>query len=198
MSNLTRPVGPLPPRVYWMRRFVVLAVALVVVILIGTIIGKVAGSGSAAEKTNAGQEPSPGASESKQPAGLPVDCAKAELGLSLGANGSRFVAGQNLTFAVDVKNVGEAPCLADVNAETLAIDIVSGKDEIWSSARCVEAEPELLLLEPGDVQSVSTNWDRMRNDSKCSEKNAEAKAGTYRASAHLAGASSEELVFTLE
>lgn len=196
MSNLVRPVGPLPPRVYWIRRVVVLAVALVVVILTATIVAKIAGGGSASGADGPVADPKPSPTDAAA-SGLPADCSEGDLDLNLAADRSSFSSEQNPRFTVELKNRGEAPCLIDANAQTLAVDVISGKDQIWSSDFCVEAKSELLLLDPKDVHSVAIDWDRGRNDAKCSKNNGEAKPGTYRASARIGDAVSKELVFTL-
>lgn len=196
MSNLLRPVGPLPPRVYWARRLVVLVVAILVVVLTAVLVVKVinrgsdAGPGAAASTTGS-------ASESKDASGAPVDCTKDDIGLTLTASGTTFAEGQQPTFSVQVNNVGEVPCLVDVNPKELSVDVVSGQDEIWSSALCVKGKPELLLLGGDDVHTVPTQWERVRNSKDCSKKTVDAKPGTYRASASLRGAKSAEVVFTL-
>lgn len=195
MSNLLHPVGPLPPKVYWVRRLLVLAVAILVVVITATIVVKIiGGSSSDSDKSNAGSK----STESKNaPAGSPLNCTGDDIALTLGANSSAFAEGQNPTFSVEVSNVGADSCLVDANEETLSVEIVSGKDQIWSSGFCTEAEQELLLLGPEDVHAVAKNWDRVRNDKKCSKDPADAKPGTYRATANLLGAKSKELVFTL-
>lgn len=45
MSSVIRPVGPLPPRVYWVRRLVLIGVVVVVVALVAALVSKVAGAG---------------------------------------------------------------------------------------------------------------------------------------------------------
>lgn len=72
MSNLLHPVGPLPPKVYWVRRLVVLAVAILVVVITATIVVNViGGSSSDSDKSNKGAT---SADSDKGPAGSPVDC----------------------------------------------------------------------------------------------------------------------------
>ncbi len=197
MSNLLRPVGPLPPRVYWVRRLVVLVVAVLVVIVTATIVVKIIGGGSNSAADGGPAKSSADATAKKNASGTPVDCTKDDIGLTLSASGTTFVSGQQPTFSVEVSNIGEMPCLVDVNAETLSVDVVSGKDEIWSSSFCVKAKSELLLIGGDDVHKATKEWDRMRNDKKCSKQDVAAKPGTYRAVASLRGAKSKELVFTL-
>lgn len=45
MSTVIRPVGPLPPRVYWVRRLLLIGVVVVVVALVAALVSKVAGAG---------------------------------------------------------------------------------------------------------------------------------------------------------
>lgn len=44
MGTVTRPVGPLPPRVYWVRRFALLVVLVLVVVLVSVVVRAVTGS----------------------------------------------------------------------------------------------------------------------------------------------------------
>ena len=47
MSTVIRPVGPLPPRVYWVRRILLIAAVVVVVALVAAAVSKIAGAGDA-------------------------------------------------------------------------------------------------------------------------------------------------------
>lgn len=51
MSRVIRPSGPLPPRVYWTRRLLLVAVAILVISLIWWVLGRISGS---AEEPTAG------------------------------------------------------------------------------------------------------------------------------------------------
>jgi hypothetical protein len=60
MSAVTRPRGPLPPRVYWIRRALVLAFALLLVFTVGKVVGGGDdGSDKDARAAQVAAEPSP-------------------------------------------------------------------------------------------------------------------------------------------
>ena len=73
MSTVIRPVGPLPPRVYWVRRILLIAAVVVVVALVAAAVSKIAGAGDASPAkptpSAAATEPSGSGGKDGQPAG---------------------------------------------------------------------------------------------------------------------------------
>ncbi|NKX92386.1 hypothetical protein HF995_03710 [Sanguibacter hominis ATCC BAA-789] len=225
MSTVIRPVGPLPPRVYWVRRLLLIAAVVVVVALVAAAVSKIAGAGDAptAKPTvsAAATEPSGSGGKDGQPAGgtdeKPADqsaeepvkdgaesggsgdvpaCAQEDVGITLSADGETFQ-GRNVKFALEVTNTSDRSCLIDVTDKTRELVIVSGPARIWGSADCVDPKPRMLLLAAGQSDTASLTWKRVRSEPGCPTKGVEAKAGTYRATASILGKTSDEVVLVL-
>ena len=193
MSHLFRPVGPHSTRVYWKRRIVVLAV---LVVLVGAVIG--IGTALAKKGTPAPGPTPPAATGKDKDSAKSPQCGKADIDLTLTADAQTYAAGTNPRFSIELRNAGDRPCLVDVNATTRVLQVVSGKDDVFSSGHCAEGTPRLLLLKAAETDATTITWERMRSDKTCPAKPAVAKAGTYKASVTLAGATSKEVTFVLK
>ena len=193
MSHLFRPVGPHSTRVYWKRRIVVLAV---LVVLIAIVVGL--GVALAKKGTPAPKPSTPAATSAKKKTGTPPLCVKGDIDLTLTADAQNYAAGTNPRFSIELRNAGARPCLVDVNATTRVLQVVSGKDNVFSSGHCANGEPQLLLLKADETSATTITWKRVRSDATCPATSAEAKAGTYKATATLVGATSKEVTFVLK
>jgi hypothetical protein len=179
--GVLRPAGSLPARVYWVRRFVVLAAVLAVVLIVAWIVPFVVGKVGAA------------------PVG-PQPCAAGALGLTLAADAASYPAGALPTLSVTIVNNGPTECVVDAGEAQREIVITSGTDRIWSSRDCATgvALTRELLLAPGAPDATTVQWQRTRSAAGCPGDHPAALKGTYSATLTLAGASSPPVVFVLE
>ncbi|MDM8084790.1 hypothetical protein QUV83_08450 [Cellulomonas cellasea] len=204
--GVLRPAGPLPSRVYWTRRFVVLGLPLlVVIVIVWALVGRggspqdandvnAEGSGEAGE-----QAPDDGSDEEPADPGAPQACAPEALGLTLAADSASYAAAAVPTFTVTLENVGEVDCLVDAGSGQLELAIVSGEDRIWSSRDCPAGAVERkLLLQPGKSDVTQAQWTRVRSAEGCATGLPAVKSGTYSATLTVAGAASAPQVFVLE
>lgn len=201
--GVLRPAGPLPSRVYWTRRFVVLGLPLLVVIAIVWVLVGRGGSPQDANDVNAEgsgeQQPADGAEDEPADAGAPQACAPEALALTLAADSASYAAAAIPTFTVTLANTGEADCLVDAGSGQLEIAIVSGEDRIWSSRDCPAGAAERkLLLGPGQSDVTQVQWTRVRSAEGCATGLPAVKSGTYSATLAVAGAASAPQVFVLE
>lgn len=220
MGTVLRPVGPLPPRVYWVRRLLLIGAVVLVVALVAAVVSKVAGAGepdgatgkpAAASTSGAGdgkkvtQEVKDAASgdadkggteEAPETPGDVPACAKGDVGIKLSADGETFK-GRNVKFALEVTNTSDRSCLIDVTHKTRELVIMSGPARVWGSADCVAPEPRMLLLAAGQSDKAALTWKRVRSEPGCPTKGVEAKPGTYRATATVLGRASDEVVLVL-
>ncbi|MGO1315917.1 MAG: hypothetical protein ACTMIR_02605 [Cellulomonadaceae bacterium] len=239
MGTLRHPAGPLPARVYWVRRLLVLGVVLAVLVAVIALVGRLGadaapgaadGATPSAQGDGAGGDAAGGdategeAAEGEadaaataegeategdgdgtadeaaetQAAGVPRECTAADMAVSLVSDASTYPAGQNPVFTVEVRAVGDEPCLVDVSDAARALVIVSGSAHVWSSAECREVAARTVLLAPEQVDAQTISWDRTRTDGQCERELPVATAGTYRASVELLGARTDELVLVLQ
>ncbi len=156
------PRGPLPARVYWVRRTLVLVVALALVFGIGKLL---TGFGGDPQATTAAAAPSRTAQSSSQPTASPsasvpaAQPTKAQKGkktvqpLSVPTGtcdpanidvvpAMRKVDGGS-TITLPLKLIStDGSCTWQVSPEALVVKMISGKDRIWTSQDCRSAVPD--------------------------------------------------------
>ena len=195
---------PLPARVYWVRRLVVLGIPLLLILL---VVWLVAGRGSGDDPTPAAQTSStPAAETDVEPSTTPTtdhggvaDCAPAELVLAMTPDATSYAPGVPATFTVSITNTGTEPCLVDAGEAQREIVITSGADRVWSNRDCIAAgtESRTLLLPGGGVDATPFAWNQVRSAEGCPAGLPTPGAGTYSAQLNLAGASAPPAVFGL-
>ncbi|WP_372593698.1 hypothetical protein [Actinotalea sp.] len=197
MSNVVHPVGPRPPRVYWVRRIVAAIALLAVIAVLWTLVLLVLRLvGGTDDGAAAAAEPSP--SETAAASG-PAPCQPSDLEMSVTATAQSYPAGTNPEFTVGVVNAGASSCTFDPSGAQREVTITSGSDRVWSSADCqAEGSEDLLLLATGASAPATVSWDRSRSAEGCPEGLPEPRPGTYRATATVLGVTLPEVVFTLE
>ncbi len=201
--GVLRPAGHLPARVYWVRRLVVVLLAVAVVVL--AVIGVKALTGSdpasGADATAGSADEQPGETTDEQPADTeegPVACDPATLGVALAADATTYAAGALPTFTITLVNNGSDACLIDAGDTQREILITSGSDRIWSSKDCATGEALSLLVGAGQSDVRTVQWDRLRSAEGCAGERAAARSGTYQAVLTLAGIATEPVVFGLD
>jgi hypothetical protein len=182
MTSFTR--GPLPARVYWTRRLLVVALGLLLVVGIARLLG--AGSDGSSGPDRAAQvaaestaSPSAGAttgtpatpgstapSPAKQRPGragkapAPVlaepqgTCTEEDIAVS--PRTRTAVAGPHgeVRIALDLRTLTSEACTWQVSARTLTVKITSGEDDIWSSRQCPRAVPRADVVVRRDVTTT--------------------------------------------
>lgn len=196
MSTVLRPVGPEPPRVYWVRRLIVLVAVVLVLALIGTVVRGWFAPGEAETPPGAAAEAAEadgGASTS------PAACTPDELTVTATTAVRVHEAGESPQINVTVTNTGDAACTVDLGPAQVEVLITSGADRIWSSADCPaqDGKNRLLLLPPGDRETTDVLWPRERSAPECPDGLPEPRPGTYRAEVTVEGVTSEPTVFEL-
>lgn len=218
--GVVRPSGPLPARVYWVRRTIVLGLPLLVVALVVWVVVGRGASGASADGTEPSSTGSPTAGteggdageetgdqaaddgdgeQDDASSGKPANCAPEVLALAITATAESFPAGVSPTFAVSITNTGTEPCLVDAGEAQREVVITSGVDRVWSSRDCVAAgtEERTLLLAGGVADETPLAWNRVRSAQGCPAGQPEPGAGTYSAAFTLAGATATPAVFGL-
>ena len=219
MSNLLRPVGDLPPSVYWVRRALLALAAIVVLVVLFRVLGggpePAASSGplqsptttptSTPSVSDASTGP-PGTARSngsETPAArtstTPKDdgrCAAGAVRVSVVPVARTVAVGRPLNLHVSLSTGGAAGCAATVDAEQLVVTVISGKDRIWTSSHCVKAIPKATLaLDAGKPSTTTVTWDGHRSVATCPANQAAAKPGTYVVQAAYSGQLSSQQAF---
>lgn len=213
------PRGPLPARVYWFRRLVVLAVAVLLVAGLARLLGgsSDASSDEGAQATTAGATTStsadatdPAATEApttpveqprrKKKKQTPTEAPLAEPSGTC-QNGdivatpaiTEAPGGSDVAITVNLRTRVTAACTWTVSPDTLTVTITSGSDAIWSSRECPAAiVPQDVVVRQAVDAPVVVTWNAKRSDEECSALTEWALPGFYHVeTAALAGEPTE-------
>ena len=209
------PRGPLPARVYWFRRLVVLGVAVLLVAGLARLLGgsSDASSDEDPQATTAGATTSasadPGESAATQAPTVPTDKPKRKkkkqtpteppLAEPVGTceNGdivatptiTEAPGGSDVPITLNLRTRVTAACTWTVSPDTLTVSITSGTDSIWSSRECPAAiVPQDVVVRQAVDAPVVITWNAKRSDDECSAFTEWAMPGFYHVeAAALAG-----------
>jgi hypothetical protein len=224
MTAVTRPRGPLPARVYWTRRLLLVAVAFALVLGIARLLGGggsgtpearpvgAAVSSSAPAAGSQSPQPSPGASsqttgraaKGKTPSPSPTPlasptgaCADSDVVATPSVKGTAY-AGHSVVFTMTLTTLSSPACTWDVSSKVMAVKVTSGSDRIWSTQECSGAVPrQSVVVRKDHPVDVSVAWNGQRSDSDCTRSTAWAEPGYYHVVAASFGAEPIDVQFEL-
>ncbi len=196
MSSVLFPVGPLPPRVYWVRRAIVLALPLILIIVIAVSCS--GGGGKPPGRAGAGSGPTTTPTDSAS-SNQNAACAAGQLSatLSVSAPGGIYQTGQSPTFMATITNVSAASCQLTTNPANELWRVFSGAAQWFTtqgSGCTVTNAPVTTTLAPGATHKLSVQWDGKRLGPGCTHGE-QALPGTYVLRATLDGVKAQKAVF---
>jgi hypothetical protein len=196
MSSVLYPVGPQPPRVYWVRRLVVLGVPLILILIIAISCSGGGGAGKPSRGTGANATPT--ASTTPEDTSNPnAACAPTDLSASVvaSADDGIYEVGESPTFTATIRNVSLRTCKFTSTPANEIWKVTSGAAQWWSTAApCSRTGPaKTKRLAPQASQQISFTWDGTRQDPGCDSGDA-AQPGTYVLHAKLDGVKAQKVV----
>lgn len=218
MTSLTR--GPLPARVYWVRRVLVLGTAVLMVLAIARVLAGGSDGSSGDEPRGALVAGVPTASDSPTPP-VPTDtrtkeprkvkekeppepvlaepegeCADEDIAVT--PTVERAVAGGTVLLVLELRTVTSPACTWRVSPDTLTVKITSGSDDIWSSRLCERAIPRRDVVVRKKVGTkVGVRWSGRRSDDGCTRYTDWALPGWYHVNAAALAGEPSDLQFRL-
>ena len=214
MGSVTKTRGRLPRRVYWVRRSLVLATALLMVFGIGRLVGATgsddpdrpvrATTSSAKQPASSAPAPvvgpvAPRALNRKQKASPPALAAPSgacrDDEITVLPSVPKAAAGGNITL--QLRLLGTQPaCTFQVAPESLVVKITSGEDRIWSSQECPKSIPATtVVVRSGTPVDVPLVWSGRRSDEDCSTHTSWALPGFYHVFAAALGSTPTDVQF---
>lgn len=218
MSEVLTGKGPQPPVVYWIRRALVLVVAVVV---IGLLVWAFTPKGQQPTAGVPADTPSVAASDpvsTPSPSGSPsggivpttstspsastapaVDVCE-PIGVQLDLKGFKSVkSGSKQTFSVTVENNTALPCVMEITPATFGLRVVSGSDPVFSTAHCDKWLPAVKkqTLKAGATVEFKVDWKTFRSAQGCKQAKGLLGAGTYLATAAYKENSTARMAFQL-
>ncbi len=204
MSNVARPRGPLPARVYWVRRALVLGLAFLLIFGFARLLGRNDGEDSAGDSGSgvaeqAAGEPSATTTtqttpsdtskakpkKTRTPLPQPTGACKPE-DVTVEPDLDRGVGGGRIEIPFLLTGVEEA-CTFQVSNSTMVIKITSGNDLIWSSQQCATVPSQDVVVRSATTTKVTLVWNGRRSDDDCSRSAKWAEAGWYHVEAAALG-----------
>lgn len=214
--------GPLPARVYWVRRLLVLGTAVLLVVAIARLLG--GGSDAASEPEQAAQaaaDASTGSTpavdvvstpseksgkgkkkKSKTPDPTPTlavpvgECDDTDVAVTPVVKNA--VAGRDVTVTLQLRTVEAEACTWAVGPGALTMNITSGRDDIWSSRDCPRVIPrEPVVVRNAATSSIEVTWNAKRSDAECTRFTEWAGIGWYHVTASALGGEPSDVQFEL-
>ncbi|MGN0062653.1 MAG: hypothetical protein ACI379_00305 [Nocardioides sp.] len=213
MSSGLRPKGPLPPRVYWVRRAIVIGVPLLVLGVILAIVFGGSADGkddpdSAAALTSEQLDdpettpptttttPTPTKHTKTPPAQPTGPCEVSDVVITPEVPDP--ITSEGLAIDLKVKSRTSPACWFTVSSETVSVAITSGSDDIWFSRQCTDAiTSEEVVARPGKAATVRFTWNLRRSDEECSAYTKWVRLGYYHVSAAPLGGEPVSVQFEL-
>ena len=227
MASTVRPRGPLPARVYWTRRLIVLGVPLLLVVVLARVLGgssdgKDATSGTAAQagatvdQTSAAPTagPTAGANTGKgkknrkkrQQETLPPEpvlaepsgpCADSDIVATPAITSAP--GGADIPLTINRRTLVAEACTWQVSPQTMTVTITSGSDFIWSTRECPAAiaVQDVVVRLAVDTPVVVTWAEGKRSDETCSGVTDWAIPGFYHVLAAALGGEATDVQFEL-
>jgi hypothetical protein len=225
MPTTVRPRGPLPARVYWVRRLIVLGVPLVLVVVIARVLGgssdgKDASGGQAvqagetvqttpaptmgptAEKPRKGKK---NKNQDQEPAPPPEPVLAEPTGPCTDSDITAtpvltsVVGGADIQIPINLRTTTSEACTWHVSPQTMTVTITSGSDFIWSSRQCPASVPvqDIVVRSAVDAQIAVTWAGGKRSDDTCSGRTDWARPGFYHVESAALGGEGTDIQFEL-
>jgi cytoskeletal protein RodZ len=207
-----RPVGPLPPGAYWLRRLLVLVLLLVVIGAVWLFLtrGSSSPEPAAATPTPSVSEPTSAPTTSDKPkpsktspkpqtSSTASPCGNDDIKVTVSANSKTYSDTEFPTFVLAVENTSKNVCTRDVGSPALELRVSSGGSRVWSSDDCNPGgESRLQELAPRESYSQSVQWDKVTSQVGCPTPQDSALPGTYQVVARNVDVLSEPVPFVLQ
>lgn len=211
-----QPRGPLPARVYWTRRLVLVGLALLLVAGFARLLGDSSdgssSGGDTATTAGATTTTAPSADVTTEPVKrkrkkkqTPTEPPLAEptgpcVSSDIVATPVVPVAqgGGDVALTLNLRTVQTPACTWSVSPDTLTVSITSGNDSIWSSRECPTSLPvqDVVVRQAVDAP-ISVVWNAKRSDEECSAYTDWALPGFYHVEAAALGGEPTEIQFEL-
>lgn len=184
MPSLTR--GPLPARVYWRRRIVLLSLAVLLVVGIARLLGSGSDASSEPEARQAAAQTTPQSTvqsspQSSDPSTAPTPTVTVTAGPGKHGSSEAPVLAEpdgpceptDVVVTPEVKDAVAGPgegtriklqlqtrrseaCTWHVSGRNLSVKITSGHDDIWSSQQCAKLVPDQHVVVRREVPTSVT------------------------------------------
>ncbi|WP_123227544.1 hypothetical protein [Nocardioides marmoriginsengisoli] len=206
MTASPRPHGPLPARVYWFRRALVLGTALALVFALARMLTGSAepdpqskANVTAAKSTPTpeagplGPQPVVTAKPGATPTGTPPPalaqpsgpCALDEITVTPVVG--TLQGGGTVPLTLQLTGIRPA-CNFEVTADSVVAKVTAGKKRVWSSQDCPSSiKKAAVVVRSGAPTTIQVTWNGRYSDAQCSRSTDWAMPGSYQVLAAVIG-----------
>ena len=224
--SVPRPRGPLPARVYWFRRTLVLAMVTALVVGIAQLLGagsdgssgptaqqassstsgetaaatpstvSTADARSRADRTGKDKK-KPSKKKTRTPLPVPTGpCQDSDVRVRPVPENTR--ADDRIELTLRLSTYEATACSWQVSPDSVVLRLTSGSDRIWSSQDCPAAVPtRSVVLRRETPVELDVFWSGRRSDPDCSGRTAWAEPGYYHLASAAMGSEPESEQFRL-
>lgn len=156
MSWIVDPRGPLPARVYHVRRLVAVLVLVGAGVGINGVLSAATGSGTA----------QPQATATDSTTTTVAACDPESVVISANTDHDTYAEGELPKLSMTITNTSDVACTIEVGTDKQKYIITSGADPIWDSSVCqTSTEPFVQEFAAGEAITTNTfEWGRARSD----------------------------------
>jgi hypothetical protein len=222
---MLRPIGSLPPTVYWRRRLMILAPLVLIAITAYVVVNTGGSSKSAASPSQSstpagGGAQSPASSPHTTPAtttggsvsssssvptthasapATPTACVRAALSVTAVTSAPSYAIGATPTLYLQVTNIGKLPCIENLSDRQIEMRVYNGASRVWGSHDC-QIAPDTAAVTMPINQPVrrSVVWTGLSSQPACAGTRQRVGAGTYTLQVYLGGVEGKTSTFTLK
>jgi hypothetical protein len=213
MTGVTR--GRLPARVYWVRRLMVLGIALLLVVGIARLLGGSSDGSSGPDRATTVADASSAGTDGRSqqrthhhkkahatPTPSPVavpsgPCADNDVAITPSV--PHPIAGRDISLVLDISSIVSPACDWKLSGRTLALKITSGADLIWTTVQCARVIPTReLVLRNTEPTRVRLTWDARRSEPGCPKVTDWALPGTYHLHVAALAGQPQDVTFLLD
>jgi hypothetical protein len=202
---MLRPIGSLPPNVYWRRRVVVLAVVLLASLLLAITahdLGASDGATKASSTTPASTHSSVVAPTTSRPPSTSAAPTTSAAAPTTAAVGPCAITQLKIAAATDkptykVANIGTTPCSEALGDAQIEFRVYNGAARVWGSHDCkIDPTPDVETLALNSTVAKTVSWSGYSSEANCGVRQ-RVGDGTYTLYAYLSGAQSTTAQFSI-
>jgi hypothetical protein len=174
---MLRPTGSLPSSVYWRRRLLLIGLVL----LAGLTGYVVFASGEHGNKPVGSRStgPPPAAPASSSTVEI-VPCVPSVLSVAARTEARTYKIGQQPELEIQVTNVGDSPCIANLSDSQIELLVYNGESRVWGSHDCqIQPGASPLALVPGRSVRRSVRWTGLSSQPHCAGDRQRVGMGNY-------------------
>lgn len=194
---MLRPIGSLPPGVYWRRRLLFIGAVLLVALTVYVLF--VAKDDKQKPAGHQSTHPPVSTSRSTRPS-TPnaVPCVPSVLSVAALTSAKTYRVGDKPELEIRVTNTGERPCIANLSDTQIELVVYNGESRVWGSHDCaIQPGDSPTTLSPQQSARRSIRWTGLSSRPHCAGNRMRVGAGNYTLRARFGQVSGHPAAFSI-